>query len=117
MNEERREFMKWATCALGLAATSPTTTENNYIIDWTKGEPYTDDPKHIGKLVSGFHNVVLCDGVPIGPVTKCKTGLNGWVEHMVEDEKGNYVIDPNIGFLKAVKYGNIQYFDMRRNRA
>ncbi len=86
----RRNFVGGCLALLGLSqisradwdATSPQ-QEPSHFFDWTRDEPYTTDPRYAHRLWrNGSNQQVLCNGVDMIPqmVTRCVTGLDGWVE-------------------------------------
>lgn len=77
--------------------------------DWTLPEPFTDAPEH-APLRCGNHQMVLLNGKDAGPVTRCKTGENGWVERYRRGPDGQVLYDFEAGeALRETFYGKVEY--------
>lgn len=72
---------------------------NGHYYDWKQKPPYTDNPRHVGKLEPGLHNKVYVNGVDAGAAVRFQTGENGWVERYAKDQDGRLVEEPE-GELK-----------------
>lgn len=113
----RRTFLQSLLGLLGLSATRPVikVESKSYYFDWTcRGnvwEPYTDHPDYQGKLTSGPHNHVLCDGVEIMKVRRHQTGRDGWVEVHKRNLDGSFVFTPDGGDIEVLRYsGYVTFF-------
>ena len=71
--------------------------------------PFTTNPQYAGSLTCGKHQQVTVDGKDAGKVIACLTGLNGWVDRLVEVDGVIQLNDSHDEELIERVFGNVVY--------
>lgn len=89
--------------------------EASHYFSWRLcSSPFTTDPRYAKSLTYGKHQRVTVNGEDAGKVVACLTGLNGWVDRLVEVDGVVQLNDSQDEELIERVFGNVVYSIINR---